>query len=109
MYRGTTPTYTFTLPDDVDLTQATKVYVTFSTDDKSEKELATWTNADDAVTVSEHSVELYLTQEETLALPDGKIKVQLNWLYNEGSLTKRAASKKTTIKTERNLLDEVLV
>ena len=30
MFRGTTPTYTFTLPNTVDLTEAESVYVTFN-------------------------------------------------------------------------------
>lgn len=36
MYKGVTPTYTFKAPEGLDMTQATKVWVTFSTPDERE-------------------------------------------------------------------------
>lgn len=102
MYKGTTPTYTFT-SNDVDLTIASKVFVTFSTMD--EKEIMT--KSDDLV-ITSHSVEVYLNQEETLSLPTGSIKVQINWLYDDNGETKRACSNKMTIPTKKNLKNEVL-
>lgn len=104
MYRGTTPTYTFTLPDEVDLTLASKVYVTFAKMD----ETIIFTKDNDDIEITAHSVEVYLTQEETLALPDGRIKVQLNWLYDDNGVTKRACSNKVVITTQKNLIDKVL-
>lgn len=104
MYRGTTPTFTFTLPETVDLTEADSVYVTFAEMD----ETLIYTKTGEELSIEEHSVEVYLTQEETLALPDGRVKVQLNWLYEEGTLLKRACSNIITIDANKNLLDEVL-
>ena len=104
MYRGTTPTYTFTLPETVDLTEADKVFVTFAK--MSEEIIYTKENAD--LTIEAHSVAVYLTQEETLALPNGQLKVQLNWLDHQGTLLKRACSNKLVIETNKNLIDEVL-
>lgn len=104
MYRGTTPTYTFTLPETVDLTLASDVYVTFSKN--NDQEIFTKTGSD--IEVTEHTVEVYLTQEETLSFPDGNIQVQLNWIYTEGTKRKRACSEKVSIKANRNLINEVL-
>ena len=104
MYRGTTPTYTFTLPDTVDLTQADEVYVTFS---KMNDDII-MTKTAEGLTVTAHTVEVYLSQEETLAFPNGKIQMQINWIYEQGGLRKRACSVKMQINAERNLIDEVL-
>lgn len=104
MYRGTTPTYIFKPRDQsLDLTLASKMYVTFS--NLNDEEIFTKTGTD--LSVEQHQVSVYLSQEETLGLPK-KVKVQLNWLYTEGPRTKRASSNIFRIDTERNLLDEVL-
>ena len=105
MYQGVTPTFTFKAPDEVDLSDASKVWVTFSTMD--ERELLT--KAGDELTVTEHSAEVYLTQQETLKLPVGSIKVQINWIYQEGGKTKRACSDKFEIIVNSNLKREVLI
>ena len=104
MYRGTTPTYTFTMPEGVDLTLADEIYVTFcKTNDAL---IMTKTGAD--LVVSSDKVDVFLTQEETLAFPNGFVQVQLNWLYQEEGRSKRACSNKMRIKAEKNLIDEVL-
>lgn len=104
MYQGVTPTFTFKAPEEVDLSTATKVWVTFSTED--ERELVT--KAGNDLTVTTNEVELYLTQQETLKLPVGVLKVQLNWIYNEGGKVKRACSNKLEIQIDSNLKREVL-
>lgn len=104
MFRGTTPTYIFKTNDDIDLTIADKVYVTFSGMDEGE----IMTKTDDALVVSADTIEVYLTQQETLSFPNGKIKVQINWLYGEEGRTKRACSQKMTIDAQKNLLDRTL-
>ena len=101
MYRGTTPTYTFTLPDTVDLTEATNIYVSFAK--FSGEEIYRKTGGD--LEVSEHNVDLYMTQTETLALPD-EVKIQLNWTYQEGTRAKRACSEIFSITTKKNLINE---
>ncbi len=101
MYRGTTPTYTFTLPDEVDLTQATNIYVSFAK--FSGDEIYRKTGND--LEVSGQRVEVYLTQAETLALP-GEVKIQLNWTYQEGTRFKRACSEIFSITTKKNLINE---
>ena len=104
MYRGTTPTYKFLMPKCVDLTEASDVFVTFS--NESHVEILTKTGSDLEIT-SEY-VAVYLSQEETLSFPNGKVLVQLNWLYNESGIKKRACSNILTVKSMRNLKNEVL-
>lgn len=104
MFRGTTPTYTFLMPEGVDLTQADSIYVTFCKTDDT----LIMTKTGDDLEVSEEKVEVFLTQEETLAFPNDNVQVQLNWIYQNGGKTKRACSKKMTIVAEKNLIDEVI-
>ena len=104
MFRGTTPTYIFKTPSSVDLTQATKVYVTFA---KTNGTLI-MTKTDEDLEISSTQVEVYLTQEETLSFPNGQVEIQLNWLYQVGDKVKRATSTKMLITAEQNLLNEVL-
>ena len=104
-YRGVTPTYTFVSPAGLDLTQANKIWVTFSTPD--EREIFTKTGEDVTVTVAQTKsrVQVSLTQAETLKIPAKFAKVQLNWTYAGGS---RGASNKFEITFEDNLKNEVL-
>lgn len=100
MIRGTTPTFKLLLSDEeVNLTQALNVYATF----KQGTVLITKTGED--LTVTEHEVDVYLNQEESLKFKEGdKLEVQLNWTYNDG---KRACSNIIKIDVGRNLLGSV--
>ena len=105
MYQGVTPTFTFIAPEEVDLSTATKVWVTFSTQD--ERELLT--KAGDDLTITTNRAEVYLTQQETLKLPVGTLKVQLNWIYADDGKVKRACSNKLDLVIDSNLKREVLI
>ena len=78
MRRGTTPTNTFTV--DVDLRQATALYVTYKQNSRVilEKTLA------DA-TITETSVAVTLTQEDTLAFAQGSVHIQIRAKYSDGA------------------------
>lgn len=104
MYRGTTPTYTFILPETVDISLASQVYVTFC---KMNGDLI-YTKTGDDLNIAENSVEVYLTQEETLKFPNGSVQVQLNWIYSDENKDKRACSEIMTITAKKNLIDEVI-
>lgn len=104
IYKGTTPTYIFTLPDDIDLSTADSVYVTFS---KKNYETIL-TKEDNELEIQANTVSVFLDQEDTLSFPRGDILVQINWLYEDGSTTKRACSEIITIPAKRNLIDEVI-
>lgn len=104
MYQHTTPTLKLTLPGSVDLTQASSVYVSICKPDFSEILRKTTSE----LTISAHEVDVFLTQEETTKLPLGKIPMQINWIYTEEGITKRACSDFFEVKVKRNLLSEVI-
>lgn len=98
--QGATPTFVLTLPDDIDLTQASRVVASFRCSgvqynvEPPELELT-------ATTATAR-----LTQEQTLAWDDGAVlKVQLNWLTSDGV---RAASAVWEGFVDEQLLTEVM-
>lgn len=101
MYKGTTPTLLFTTQAELDLTRATDVYITLS--DMSKRELMTKSGKD--LYIEPQRVGVYLTQEETLALPTARIQAQINWTYpNE----KRMCSQIMILNMNDNLLTRVI-
>lgn len=104
MYKGTTPTFTLTLPEEVDLTQASNVYVTFTRKDKSI--LLNKTGSD--LEIDANTVSIYLNQEETLKFPEGHILIQINWTYTEGTTVKRACSEQASVYIKGNLYEAVI-
>lgn len=94
--KGTTPTFILTL-EDLDLTTVSHVYATF-------KGAAVVTKADE-LEVDEHTVSVYLSQAETLALGKGDVMIQLNWTFEDGS---RGASEIVKYSFSANLLDKVV-
>lgn len=102
--RGTTPTYTFTLPDDIDLTVAEKVVVTFT--NLSYVKVIEKTDAD--IVLTAHTCSVYLSQEETLAFPSSNVLAQINIVILEGSKRKRIATEIVKVPSCRNLINEVI-
>ena len=97
---GVTPTYTLTLPDDIDLSQASYVYVSFA--DKSGVEYFRKTGSD--LTIDANVVQVFLSQTETLQF-DGMVLIQINWTYPDGS---RACTTMARDYYGSNLVSEVL-
>ncbi|RHC58347.1 hypothetical protein DW839_01975 [Enterocloster bolteae] len=79
MTRGTTPTITLTL-NEVDLTSLKSVYVTFCQSGK----MLTKQSGTEGVEITEHTVSVSLSQEETLRFTPGTVEVQLRGLTNGG-------------------------
>lgn len=105
MYTGTTPTYTLTLNNDnINLEEATNVYVTFA---RENREVIVQKQTSD-LEIDGNTINVFLTQEDTLRFPNEKVLLQVNWTYEEGSIVKRACSKITSINVSRNLLEEVV-
>ena len=104
MIRYTTPTFTLTLPDTVDLTEATNVYAAFAMPGKGDVLRKTGTDLD----VTAHQVDVFLSQEETALFRPGTVLIQLNWTYQDGGIAKRAGSEIATINVTPNLINEVL-
>ena len=99
MFRGTTPTLTLTFPEGTDFSGA-NVYVSFS--DENRNELMRITD----MGIDANVISLFLTQEETLALPR-RVLIQVNWTYGSNG-TMRACSNIVSFDTHRNLINEVL-
>lgn len=77
--RGTTPTHTFTT--DVDLSEATEVYVTYSQNDKVIVEKT----INDA-TISETKLVVELSQKDTLLFDDRcKVEIQIRAIFVDGT------------------------
>lgn len=104
MYRGTTPTYILTLPQDIDLDDAAEVVVTFS--DYHYKPILEKSGAD--LGIEDNTISVFLSQEETLRFPEGKVRIQVNWTYNSGGQMLRACSEIATIHAQKNLKNEVI-
>ena len=96
--RGTTPTFTLTFTD-VDLTTAANVYVTFSQGHR------TVTKTGEDITVSATTIDVELTQGETLGFYAGKVQIQANWTTSSG---KRFASNVATYELTKQLLQKVV-
>lgn len=100
MVRGTTPIFKLTLDDTtVDLTEAANVYVSFN----QPKYSIVKTGED--LDISEHEVDVRLSQVETLGFSTGTINVQVNWVYSDGS---RACTDIVSIDVSSNLIGGVL-
>lgn len=79
MTRGTTPTIILTV-NGVDLTSLKSVYVTFCQSGK----MLTKQSGNEGVEITEHTVSVSLSQEETLRFTPGTVEVQLRGLTNGG-------------------------
>ena len=98
--RGTTPTFRHTFTEEeLDLTAANNVYVTYKQGTKS------LTKTGEDIAVEPKAVTVYLTQKETLMFKEGTLESQVNWTGSDG---KRAASKVKGIELEKQLLDKVV-
>lgn len=108
MIRGTTPTFTLRITnggDDLDLTQASGVYVTIRQNGR------VITKTGDDISIAAQSVSCWLTQEESLSLRENmEAEVQINWTYVDvtDNSSRRAATKAKTIDIGRQLLAEVV-
>lgn len=81
MYRGTTPTITFKINSDLDLTDIAECWVTFKAHigDKTE----TFDKTDLIIDAQEKTITVAMTQEETLFFKEGRIFVQIRMRMND--------------------------
>lgn len=79
MIRGTTPTNVYNV--DADLTSASAIYITYQQGGKTifEKELSD-------ITVEETKLTVSLTQEDTLALKEGEVRIQIRAKFPDGQV-----------------------
>ena len=98
--RATTPTFTFTFTEQtLDLTTAEHVYVTFAQGSRA------ITKTGEDLTVQAKSIQVSLTQKETLQFNDGIVEVQANWTDASGN---RASSEIAIVELSRQLLKKVV-
>ena len=98
--QATTPTFILTVPNSVDLTTVRNLC--FSLKQNNNVLINKFI---DALTVESHTVSVFLTQIETLKLSAGQAKIQLNWLWSNGT---RGGTYEVTITILENLLKEVM-
>lgn len=107
--RGTTPVFRLTFEEEeLDLTTARNVYVTFKAPVKLSPYKSAYkvlTKTGDDLEVSEKEVLVYLSQLETLEFPEGNVKIQANWTTAEGN---RIASGVVTYPMTEQLLLKVV-
>lgn len=96
---GLTPTIIVRFPEEIDLTEAAHVYVSFKQFDRLIMKKT------DGFTVDAQEVSISLTQEETLKFKPGDATLQINWTYATGQ---RGATRWLRICFDRNQLPEVL-
>lgn len=101
MYKGTTPTFIFTFPPDFDPSLAEEVVLTFSANKRDPILEKTTENLE----ITSEFIAVFLTQQETLALPTGRIHCQINFVYNDGS---RASTDIQTFVADNNLHNSVI-
>lgn len=99
MVQATTPTFILTLPDTVDLSEVENLYFTI----EQNKTLLTKETED--LTVEGQTVQVFLSQQETLQFRTGTASIQLNWTYGNGA---RGCSNIVQIHVDENLLKKVV-
>ena len=98
--QATTPSFILTIPNSVDLSVMNNLCFSIKQNDNViiHKFL-------DSLSVDGQTVSVFLTQLETLQLAAGQAKIQLNWLYPDGT---RGATREVVITVLDNLLKEVM-
>ena len=80
MWRGTTPTYTFTLPEDVRLDDFTTVFLTFAQNGHNVLE-----KTKDELEATDEGFRLLFTQADSLCFSPGPVKIQLRARMPDGT------------------------
>lgn len=103
LYTYTTPTLTLTFPNEVDLTEGTEHVLTIA---YPSNEAVILEKTD--LQITQHTVDVFLTQEETSLMPKGNVVIQLNWLFDDGTKIRRVSSNKKNVTFDSNLHKEVM-
>lgn len=100
MTQYTTPTFTLGFSEeDLDLTEAAAVFVTFRSGAYSV------TKTGEELTVGEKQITVQLSQLETSQMDTQEAEVQVNWTDGEGG---RKASNIVRVLVEKNLMKEIV-
>ena len=109
MFQATTPTLTIRFDESVDLSIARIIAVTFATSchkivAEYEKDIVIH-DENNKLIIDGNEIRITFTQEDTLYFKPGKMLVQVNVLYFDGT---RVASDIGTINWVKNLKNEVM-
>lgn len=97
--RYTSPVFILTFEEkDLDLTQASDVFVTFKQASFS------MTKTGDDLEVEEKAISVFMDQNETAQFCEGDVDIQANWIVGN----KRAASEIVSLKFSKQLLQRVI-
>lgn len=81
--RGTTPTLTFKINSNLDLTDIAELWITFRTEPGVWQREKTYTLDDVAVDAVEKTITLVLTQEDTLNFGESAVQIQMRVRMND--------------------------
>lgn len=83
MYRGTTPTLSFTINSELDMDTIVDVWVTFQGIGTNKFSL---TKKIDDLVIEDKTISISLTQEETLSFKGSETEVQLKFLFDNSQV-----------------------
>lgn len=101
MYKWTTPTFTYELEEDINLEEATDVYVAFSLSPNGKRTFLVKNDLE----VEGNTVKVYLTQCESGSFPVGRVYMMINWTYIDG---KRACTVPIAMSVHGNMIERLL-
>ncbi len=79
MWRGTTPTHTFTLPEGIKSTDFSEIFITYSQNGEPVLE-----KTGDELTLEESVIKIVFSQTDTLKFEPGPVKIQLRAKMPDG-------------------------
>ena len=97
MRRGTTPTHTFTLPEEIPLSTFTVIFITYSQMGKVRVEKSI-----NDIFIDGHTASVTLTQADTLSFRSGSVEIQMR---AKTALGEAYASDIVTVPAEKILKD----
>lgn len=102
----TTPSFVISIDGDIDLTEATDVYVTIV-----QRDLRVTKNGSDvAISEDGKTVSIWLTQEESSRFAVGTAQAQVNWVYVDAvdGEIRRASTEPLTVQVGTQLYEQVI-
>ena len=79
MWRGTTPTNTFSLPDEISVDDFNVIFLTYSQYGRIVCEVGM-----DRMSIAGHTIQIVLTQAETLQFVPGAVQIQMRGRMKDG-------------------------
>ena len=81
--RGTTPTISFHIDTDLDLNEIAELWITFKSKPGTILKEKTYTQSDVAIDPTTNIIELFMSQEDTLAFSNAPYNVQIRMRMND--------------------------